>query len=113
MEEFIDDRNPSPRDDPPARAVVSRRVKRGREQEFEEWVSGILATASKFPGYLDSEILRPSDPENNEYRIITRFDHVSNLHAWETSEERHHWLSKSRPLLQEKEKFNVLTGLET
>ena len=113
MEEFIDDRNPSPGDDPPARAVVTRRVKRGREQEFEEWVSGILAAASTFPGYLDSEILRPSDPENNEYRIIARFDHLSNLHAWETSEERQGWLRKSRPLLEEEEKFSVLTGLET
>jgi antibiotic biosynthesis monooxygenase (ABM) superfamily enzyme len=113
MDEFVDDRNPSPGDDPPAIAVVSRRVKQGREQEFEKWVSGILAAASKYPGYLGSEILRPSDPEDNEYKIITRFDHQSNLHAWETSEERAGWLRKSRPLLQEEEKFNVLTGLET
>jgi antibiotic biosynthesis monooxygenase (ABM) superfamily enzyme len=113
MNEFIDDRNPSPGDDPPATAVVSRRVKPGREQEFEEWVSGILAAANKFPGYLGTEILRPIDPEDNEYQIITRFDHESNLHTWETSEERQRWLRKSRPLLQEEEKFNVLTGLET
>jgi len=113
MEEFTDDRNPSPADDPPATAVITRRVKQGREQEFEEWVSGILAAEKKFPGYLGSEILRPIDSEDNEYRIITRFDHASNLHAWETSEERQRWLRKSRPLLQEEEKFKVLTGLET
>jgi uncharacterized protein len=113
MDEFVDDRNPSPSDDPPAIAVVSRRVKRGREQEFEDWVSGILAAASKYPGYLGSEILRPVDPEDNEYRIITRFDHESNLYAWQASEERAGWLRKSRPLLREEEKFKVLTGLET
>jgi antibiotic biosynthesis monooxygenase (ABM) superfamily enzyme len=44
---------------------------------------------------------------------LFRFDHASNLQAWEDSEERHHWLRQSRPLLQEEEKVHVLTGLET
>jgi len=114
MNEFADDRNSNLGDDPPVTAVASRRVKPGREREFEEWVSGILAAANKFPGYLGSEVLRPGDdPEDNEYRIVFRFDHASNLHAWENSEERHHWLRKSRPLLHEEEKVRVLTGLET
>jgi antibiotic biosynthesis monooxygenase (ABM) superfamily enzyme len=112
MDEFVDDRNPTPGDDPPVTAVASRRVKPGREREFEEWVSGILAAANKFPGYLGSEVLRPSDPEDDEYRIIFRFDHESNLHAWENSEERQRWLEQVRPLLHE-EKVDVLTGLET
>ena len=104
MEEFVDDRNPSPREDPPVTAVASRQVKPGREREFEEWVSGILATANEFLGYLGSEVLRPSDPDDNEYKIVFRFDHASNLHAWENSEERQRWLRKSRPLLHEEEK---------
>jgi len=113
MDEFIDNRNPSPGDDPPVTAVASRQVKPGREREFEEWVSGILAAANNFPGYLGSEVLRPSDPEDNEYKIIFRFDHASSLLAWENSEERHHWLRQSRPLLEEEEKVHVLSGLET
>jgi antibiotic biosynthesis monooxygenase (ABM) superfamily enzyme len=113
MDEFVDDRNPPPGGDPPVTAVASRRVKQGREQEFEEWVSGILDAANRFPGYLGSEVLRPSDPEDNEYKIIFRFDHASNLHAWENSEERQRWLSRSRPLLYQEEKVHVLTGLET
>ena len=113
MDEFVDGSNPARGEDPPVTAVASRRVKPGREREFEEWVSGMLAAANRFPGYLGSEVLRPSDPEDDEYRIISRFDHASNLHAWENSEERHHWLRQSRPLLHEKEKVHVLTGLET
>jgi uncharacterized protein len=113
MEEFIDDRNPSRGEDPPATAVVLRRVKRGREQEFEEWISGVLAAVNRFPGYLGAEVLRPSDSDENEYMIIVQFDHVSNLHAWETSEERQRWLRKSWPLLYEEEKVQFLTGLET
>jgi antibiotic biosynthesis monooxygenase (ABM) superfamily enzyme len=113
MDGFTDDRNPSPGDDPLATSVISRRLKHGREQEFEGWVSGILAAKKEFPGYLGSEVVRPNDPDDNEYYIITRFDHASNLHAWLTSEERQRWLRRSRPLLQEKEKFQFLTGLET
>ena len=113
MEEYIDDRKPSQGEDPPVTAVASRQVKPGREQEFEEWVSGILTAANEFPGYLGSEILRPSDPEDREYKIVFRFDHESNLRTWEASEERHSWLRKSRPLLREKEKVQVLSGLET
>ena len=114
MEEFTEDRNRSLDEDPPVTAVASRRVKRGREREFEEWVSGILAAANEFPGYLGSEVLRPSDdPDDDEYKIVFRFDHASNLHAWENSEERRRWLRKSRPMLHEKEKVDVLTGLET
>ncbi len=112
MEEFTEDRNRTPGEDPPVTAVASRRVKPGHEREFEEWVAGILAEANKAPGYLGSEVLRPSDSDD-EYRIVFRFDHASNLHAWENSEERHHWLRKSRPMLHEKEKVDVLTGLET
>src|SRR5919205_1638534 len=113
MDEFVDDRNPSLREDPPVTAIASRRVKQGRAQEFEEWVSGILAAANGFPGYLGSEVLRPSDSDDNEYKIVFRFDHASNLHTWENSEERQRWLRQSRPLLQEEEKVRVLTGLET
>lgn len=113
MEEFIDGRNPAPGDDPPVTAVASRWVKQGREQEFEEWLSGILAAAKEAPGYLGSEVLRPSDSEDdNEYRVVFRFDHASNLHAWENSEERQNWLRKVEPL-QHEEKVHVLTGLET
>jgi antibiotic biosynthesis monooxygenase (ABM) superfamily enzyme len=113
MEEFIDGRDPAPGDDPPVTAVASRRVKQGREQEFEEWLSGILAAAKEASGYLGSEVLRPSDSEDdNEYRVVFRFDHASNLHAWENSGERQHWLRKVEPL-QHEERVHVLTGLET
>jgi uncharacterized protein len=99
MEEFIDGRNPAPGDDPPVTAVAWRRVKQGREQEFEEWLSGILAAANQAPGYLGSEVLRPSDGKlANEYRVVFSFDHASNLHAWENSEERQRWLRMVEPL---------------
>lgn len=88
-------------EDPPVTAVASRRVLPGREEEFERWASGILGAANAFPGYLGSEVLRPSGPEDDEYQIVFRFDHASNLKRWEHSEERRRWLRGVQPLLRE------------
>lgn len=103
----------APGKDPPVTAVASRRVKPGREEEFEEWVSRILAAAGEFPGYLGSNVIRPSGPDDDEFQIVFKFDHASNMKRWEESQERRLWLRKSRDLLVEKEKVRVLTGLET
>jgi hypothetical protein len=103
---------PASPEDPPVTAVASRRVRPGREEEFEQWVADILAAANAFPGYLGSEVLRPSGPEDDEYQIVFRFDHASNLKRWEDSEERRRRLREVQPLVRE-EKVRVLTGLET
>lgn len=56
--------------------------------------------------------MRPSSPDDDEYHIIFRFDHASNLRRWEDSEERRRRLREVRPLIQ-REDVRVLTGLET
>ena len=112
MNELEEYRDPGRGDDPPVTAVASRRVKPGREDEFEQWTSGILSAANGFPGYLGSNVVRPSGPEDDEYQIVFKFDHASNLKRWEESDERGAWLRRVQPLVHE-ENVRVLTGLET
>jgi antibiotic biosynthesis monooxygenase (ABM) superfamily enzyme len=112
LNELEEHRHPGEREDPPITAVASRRVKPGREGEFEEWISGILSSANGFPGYLGSNVVRPSGPDD-EYQIVFKFDHASNLKRWEESSERHHWLHKSEELIKEEPNIRILTGLET
>ncbi|HZF58023.1 MAG TPA: antibiotic biosynthesis monooxygenase [Rubrobacter sp.] len=113
MRDHVEDSHTGAGEDPPVTAIASRRVKAGREGEFEEWAAGILGAANDFPGYLGSEVLRPGDdPGDDEYRIVFRFEKASNMRAWEESEERSRWLRRAEPLIHE-EKVNVLTGLET
>lgn len=112
MSDAIDHTSSTDDSDPPVTAVASRRVKSGREQEFEEWVSGILGAAAEFNGYLGSNVVRPSEPDDDEFQIVFKFDHASNLKRWEKSDERHAWLGKVQPLVHE-ENVRVLTGLET
>jgi len=100
-------------DDPPVTAVASRRVKPGREEEFEEWVAGVTAAGARFPGYLGSNIFRPSGPNDDEYQIVFKFDHASNLERWQGSEERRRWNEQARDLIHEEPRVRVLTGLET
>ncbi|CAA9452234.1 MAG: hypothetical protein AVDCRST_MAG02-956 [uncultured Rubrobacteraceae bacterium] len=112
MEEFVESSEDQRREDPPATGVASRRVEPGREGEFEDWISGILGEVREFPGYLGTEILRPSSAEDDEYRILYRFDHASNLERWEKSDERRRWLDRAEPLVRE-QTVRRLTGLET
>jgi antibiotic biosynthesis monooxygenase (ABM) superfamily enzyme len=88
-------------------------VKPGREEEFEEWVSGVTTVAARFPGYLSSNIFRPSSPGDDEYQIVFSFDHASSLERWQNSEERRHWNERARELIHEEPRVRVLTGLET
>lgn len=113
MHEFVESSEDQRREDPPVTGVASRRVEPGREGEFEDWISGILAAVKGFPGYLGSDVLRPSDSEtDDEYSIIYRFDHASSLKRWEESDERRRWLDKAEPLVRE-QTIRRLTGLET
>ncbi len=112
MEEFVENSENQRREDPPATGVASRRIEPGREVEFEDWTSGILAAVKGFPGYLGSDVLRPNNSEDDEYRIIYRFDHTSNLKRWEESDERRRWLDRAEPLVRE-QRVQRLTGLET
>ncbi len=93
--------------------VISRRVKRGCEVEFEAFLTGVTATCSQFPGYLGSSIFRPASADDPEYRVIFKFDRLGNLRRWEASEERQQWFTQAEALTECPPKVQVLSGLET
>ncbi len=99
-------------EDPPVTAVASRKVKPGCEKEFEDWVSGVAIEAESFDGYLGSNVFRPTTDEEDEYTIVFKFDHASNLERWQSSEVRRSWNERARHLILEEPKVRVLTGLE-
>ena len=99
--------------DPPVTVVISRRVKPGCEKAFEKFISGITASAMTFEGHLGTNVFRPSDRTDNEYKIIFKFDRASNLQIWEESECRLGWLARAESLRLEPARIRVITGLET
>jgi antibiotic biosynthesis monooxygenase (ABM) superfamily enzyme len=92
--------------------AVTRRVKPGHEAQYEEFLEGVIATASRFPGYLGTEIFRP-DRHGDNYRIVYRFDDAGHLRDWLDSDEHAAWLARAEPHAAGATQTQFLTGLES
>jgi uncharacterized protein len=79
--------------------IVSRRVKPGREREFERWNDRIRSVAESFPGHLGSEAQPPNDAHPDEWVIVYRFATPDQLEAWMSSSERGALLDEGNLLL--------------
>jgi antibiotic biosynthesis monooxygenase (ABM) superfamily enzyme len=91
--------------------LYSRRVKPGREADFEAWARGIVAAARQFPGHLGASVL--DAPGSREYHILFTFADRRSLRAWLDSDERRRWLVRVGELLEADRGLQQLTGLET
>jgi antibiotic biosynthesis monooxygenase (ABM) superfamily enzyme len=91
--------------------LYSRRVKPGREADFETWARGIVAAARQFPGHLGASVL--DAPGSRDYHILFSFADPKSLRAWLDSAERRRWLAQVGELLEADRGLQQLTGLET
>ena len=99
--------------DPSVTVTIARRVKPECKDEFEAFLTGVTNACGQFSGYLGSNVFRPVNADDPEYRIIFKFDRLSNLRQWEASAEREHWFAIAEPLTVSPPQIQVLTGLET
>lgn len=77
----------------PVAIVFRRRVRRGREAEYEAWLDGMQKEQRGMPGYLGVEVARPA-PGGSEYVCLLRFASVEALTRWESSALRTSWLAR-------------------
>jgi hypothetical protein len=96
----------------PGTTTVTRQVKPGHEAAYEQFLDGIIAAASRFPGHLGAEVFRPQTAAAGEYRVVYRFDTAQHLHAWLGSAEHAAWLERAEPHVIGPLRRQVLTGLE-
>jgi antibiotic biosynthesis monooxygenase (ABM) superfamily enzyme len=94
-------------------AVISHRVKRGKERDYEKWLEGIAAAARQFDGHLGVNIFRPQSGVSTDYTIVLKFDRCSHLQAWLESETRKIWIERVKSSIEQPENIQILTGLET
>ena len=99
--------------DGPVTTTVTRRVKPGHEPFYEQFLEGIIAAASRFPGHLGAEVFRPENAAAGEYRVVYRFDTAEHLRAWLDSDEHAAWLERAEPHVIGPVHTQFLTGLET
>jgi uncharacterized protein len=97
----------------PVTTTVTRKVKPGHEAFYEQFLSGIIAAASEFPGHLGVEVFRPESGAAGEYRIVYRFDSAEHLRRWLDSEEHAAWLERAEPHVIGPMRTSFVTGLES
>ena len=105
--------SPPPGTHGPVTTTVTRRVKPGHEALYDQFLAGINAAASRFPGHLGVDVFRPESASAGEYRIVYRFDTGEHLRAWLDSDERAAWLERAEPHVVGPMRTRVVTGLET
>lgn len=99
-------------DNGPVTVIVTRKARKGKIDEFEEWMDGIIHEAMKFEGHMGVNIIRPSNMSNPEYIIIFRFNTLENLAKWEKSEIRRQWIEKSKDVTEGEPTVEKQSGLE-
>nr|MDQ3037776.1 antibiotic biosynthesis monooxygenase [Myxococcota bacterium] len=85
----------------PVTVVVARRARQGRESALEDWLRGVIAVTSRFPGYLGSTVIRPRGDTQPEHVLVFRFASSDDLRSWQQSSERAEWLRRAEPLTEE------------
>jgi len=93
-------------------AVITHRVRPGREMGYEEWLKEIAADSRNFEGYLGAHILRPELGVTADHVIVLQFDTCQHLEIWMQSDTRKIWVERVKPLIDEPESIKTLTGLE-
>lgn len=91
--------------------VVTRKVKKGHERDYERWLEKLVSDAKILPGFLGSTVDRPSS-EALEYTSLFRFDSVANLQAFEQSELRRRALEEVAGLVEADAVWRKMSGLE-
>jgi len=97
----------------PVTLVLTRRVRSGKEAEYEEWLRRQFADAEALPGFMGADVERPApDAKVREYTSVIRFDSVKNLRAFEHSDMRRKYLTEVVDLVEGDASWHRLSGLE-
>jgi antibiotic biosynthesis monooxygenase (ABM) superfamily enzyme len=91
--------------------VVTRKVKTGREADYEAWLGRLIEEARWLPGYLGTNVQRPQ-AGSREYTSVFRFDTVDNLRAFEASDLRRRALAEVGAYVEADALWREVTGLE-
>jgi uncharacterized protein len=96
----------------PVSAVISTRVKPGKEAEYLKWEQKVAAAQSKAAG-LQGYRFEPAVPGVQEdFIAILRFDSESNLQAWLESPQRRQLIEEAAPLTAEFHTRMAQSGFE-
>ncbi|CAN5847820.1 antibiotic biosynthesis monooxygenase [soil metagenome] len=96
----------------PVSAVISTRVKPGKELEYRAWERRIATAQSKAPGLQGYRFEPPVPGVQEDFVAILRFDSEANLQGWLDSPERARMIEEAAPLTEEFHARMARTGFE-
>jgi antibiotic biosynthesis monooxygenase (ABM) superfamily enzyme len=73
----------------PVTVTFIRRVKPGREHDYEDALAKLHAKVHGSPGYLGVNVVH--EPGTHDYASIVRFDSLASLHRFEQTKTRETW----------------------
>src|SRR5205085_10636815 len=85
-------------DEEPITVVVRRRVKAGRETEFETAMREFIGFALASPGHLDIHVLRPATPGGPDYTVVDKFASAEARRAFKESSTYQTWMERLKVL---------------
>ncbi|AFT66231.1 antibiotic biosynthesis monooxygenase [Cycloclasticus sp. P1] len=93
---------------------IARKVKKGAEQQYEDWLHRLSEVATKFPGHQGVHILKPSAQTGGDYVLIVGFNSYAHQKKWEESEQRQRFLDEldEKGLIEGSTKIKKVSGLE-
>lgn len=95
----------------PVTVLITRRAKKGREEEIKKLMREIFDVASSFEGHQGGRYFFPEKPDSSDFAVIFRFDTKENLNIWLASRERKSFYDRLNPLVQD-ESLRKIYGLE-
>ncbi len=76
-------------------AAVARRIGKGREHDYEQWLQDVVTTLHGVAGYDGMTVVSSPDPRGSVKTMLIRFQSMAALTDWENSPERHSLAAKA------------------
>ncbi len=96
----------------PVTVVIRRRVRAGREAEYEQWLERLQVDARGLPGYMGATTQRPAADGLRVYVSVIRFATLAALEAFETGDLRRRHLTAVADIVEDDAVWERRTGLE-
>jgi antibiotic biosynthesis monooxygenase (ABM) superfamily enzyme len=96
----------------PVSAIISTRIKPGRERAYRQWERKIAAAQAQAVGFEGYRFEEPMPGVQDDWLAIVRFDSESHLQAWLASPERQKLLDEAADFTAEYHTRVVQTGFE-
>lgn len=98
-------------DEEPITVIVRRRVKAGREAEFEAAMRDFIGFALASPGHLSIHVLRPAATGPADYTVVDKFATAEARRAFKESSPYQLWMQRLRALTEGDPQIEEMGGL--